>query len=84
VSHCHGERCLSLDSVKLTDTNLGGDVLYIIFLAAMVIENISSIITDYLFPLLCHLLSCPTLSDRQCAVQAGLRKMLGGREVERQ
>lgn len=74
------ERCLGiLDSLKLTDTNLGGDVLYIIFLAAVFIENISSIIADYLFPLLCHLLSCPSISDRRCAVQAGLKKMLGGR-----
>lgn len=59
---------------------MGGDVLYIIFLAAVFIENISSVITDYLFPLLCHLLSCPSISDRQCAVQAqAWKKPLGGR-----
>lgn len=72
------KRSISLDSIKLPDTNLGGDVLYIISLAAVFIENIPSIITDCLFPLLCHLLSCPSISDRQCAVHAGLKKMLEG------
>lgn len=78
MSCCLRKRYLSLDSVKLTDTNLEGDVLYRIFLAAVFIENISSIITDCLFPFLCHLLNCPSISDRQGAVQAGLKKMLGG------
>lgn len=70
-------KCLSLGSIKLT--NSWGDVLCIMFLVAVLIENISSIITDYLFPLLCHLLGCSSISDRQCAVQAGLKKKLGGR-----
>lgn len=62
--------------MKLTDTNLGGNVLYIIFLASVFTGNMPSIITDCLFPLLCHFLSCTSISGRQCAVHAGLKKII--------
>lgn len=73
---CLRKRCLSLNSMELTDANLGRWCFIYHFLGSSIHWKYF-LYQCWLFLLLCHLLRCPSVSDRQCAMQAALKTPRG-------